>query len=123
MLKSLYARLALAAALIASGLLVATGTPALARPVCGTNYICAYDDLGGTSLLFKLVYTSWAQSVCYPMGRYDNRISYIVNDSGHNLVVSDNDSCSGTTAPVYAYTYGPMDSFWNNRISASFRVD
>lgn len=120
-MKRIYA-LFVSLLMIVAGFTLAAN-PAYAHPFCGSGYVCAYDDQAGTSLLFKIYWTSWAQSLCYPMGRYANRISYLVNDSSHNFVVSTNTSCSGTTAPVYANSYGAMAYPWNNSIESSFRVD
>ena len=96
---------------------------AQARPLCGSGYVCLYDSLDGSTLMAKLYWSNWAQSLCYNMGRYGGRVSYIVNDSAHNFVVSKNTSCSGATAPVYAFSYGSMSRDWDNAIWGSFRVD
>ena len=113
--------------LVVSLLFVAAGfvasRPAQAAPSCGSGYICGYDAIDGTSLMFKKYWTDWVQSVCYGMSSYDNRVSYMVNDSGHDLIVSTSYSCSGTTAPIYAYSSGPMNSTFNNNISSWYRVD
>jgi hypothetical protein len=95
-----------------------------AVPSCGSGYICFYDDLSGTSLLAKKSWTDWTQSVCYGMGATLNgRVSYIRNDTSHNFVVSTGGYCGPTTGPIYAYSYGPMNSTFNNHIYSMFRVD
>ncbi len=121
---SMRSKIALVLAMIAVAVGALVGAlPAQAQPFCGSGYICAYDDTSGTALMFKLYWTSWAQSVCYNLGRYGGRISYIVNDSSHNFVISKRTDCSGTTAPIYAYRYGPMNQDWNNQGWSTYRVD
>lgn len=112
----------IAALSIALGIGVAA-SPAYAKPSCGSGYICIYDDLSGTSLMAKKYWTDWAASVCYGMSVYDNRVSYVVNDSSHDILVALNDSCSRTTSVLYANSYGPMNSTWNNSISSWARLN
>lgn len=120
-MKKIYALL-VSLLMVGAGFMLAS-TPAYAHPFCGSGYICGYDDLSGTSLMFKKYWTDWAQSICYGMSSYDNRVSYLVNDSAHDLIVSTGYSCSGTTATIYANSFGPMNSTWNNSISSWYRVD
>jgi hypothetical protein len=106
---------------VGAGMLIAQ--PAQAKPSCGSGYICIYDDLGGTSLMAKKYWTDWTQSICYGMSSYDNRVSYVVNDSAHDIIVSTGYSCSGTTGVWYANNYGPMNATWNNTVSSWYRVN
>lgn len=120
-MKRIYALL-VSLLMIGAGVALAA-SPAQATPFCGSGFICVYDDLTGTSLMAKKYWTDWAQSVCYGMSSLDNRASYFVNDSGHDLIVSTGYSCSGTTAPIYAHSAGAMNATFNNSISSWYRVD
>jgi hypothetical protein len=113
----------LASLLAVAGFTVVSTTAAQAHPACGFGYICFFDGQDGTSLIAKEPWTDWSANMCYTMGGGNNRISYIVNDSGHDFIVSTIYDCSGTTAKIYAYSYGPMTGVWNNSISSIYRID
>jgi hypothetical protein len=100
-----------------------TAAPAQATPFCGSGYICVYDDLGGTSLMAKKYWTDWTMSRCYTMGSLDRRISYVVNDSTHDIIVSKATNCGSGTGVWYANSHGPMNSDWNNAVRSWYRVD
>lgn len=108
--------------LLAFGVTVAPNA-AQARPSCGYNSICFYDGHDGTSLIAKEPWTDWSANLCYTMGGGNDRISYIVNDSGHDFIVSTGYDCGGTTGKIYAYSYGPMNAPFNNSISSIYRID
>lgn len=117
-IRNVLAMLIVLAAIVAAG-----PSPALAaRPLCGTGYVCAYDNLDGSSRLFKLYWSNWAQSLCYDLGRYGGKISYIVNDSDHYFEISKTRSCSGEIAPIYPYSFGPMNSDWDNAGWSTYRL-
>lgn len=107
--------------MVGAGVFLAA-SPAQARPTCGSGFICGYSNTSGTSLLFKKYWTDWALNTCYGMSSYDNRVSYLVNDSGHDLFVSIGYSCTGV-AEVYAYSFGPMAYPWDKSISSWYRAD
>jgi hypothetical protein len=115
----------LAGAGIALGIAVVPAAPAFAVPSCGSGYICFYNGHDGTSLLQKTLATSYVRSICYTHGSSPNvpsGISYVVNDSAYSFPVYKNSACSGTSSALYAHSYGPMNSSWDNAINSMFRA-
>lgn len=99
--------------------------PAQAVPTCGSGYICFYDGIDGSTLLAKKLASSYVRSFCYTntSGMIPAGTSYIVNDPDSSaFVVSTATNCGPTTGPIYANSYGPMNSTFNNRIKSIFRA-
>jgi hypothetical protein len=115
----------LAALAVLVSLTTLVAAPAYAVPTCGSGYICFYDATDGSTLLAKVLASSYARSACYTnsSGKIPAGTSYIVNDPDSSaFVVSTATNCGPTTAPVYANSYGPMNSTFNNRIKSIFRA-
>jgi hypothetical protein len=117
------------AAIVAAGLAATAGIIGVASPAqaasCASGYICFFDNTNGTTLLEQALATSYPRSICESWSGQtykDNKVGYIVNNSGYSFVVYLNYSCSGTSAPVYANSQGAMNSTWNNSISSIFRA-
>lgn len=103
-----------------AGIFVATPAQAV---TCGGGYLCFYDNTNGTGFLASTLASSRAHSICYAESAViNNKVGYIINNSGYDFVVYDNSSCSGASAPVYAWSRGAMNSTWNNKISSTFRA-
>jgi hypothetical protein len=100
-------------------------TPASAYPSdCNSGgYICFYSDTAGHNMISKTAATIYPKSICWPLsGQENNNIGYISNPSSSSFVVYLNGSCSETSAPVYAHSYGGMNITWNHTISSLFRA-
>jgi hypothetical protein len=98
---------------------------ASAVPSCGSGYICFYDATDGSTLLAKVLAASYVRSFCYTAssGKIPAGTSYIVNNpDASSFVVSTATNCGPTTAPVYANSYGPMNSTFSNHIKSIFRA-
>lgn len=121
----------LAAALIASGLVVASGaTPALAAHVGPAGYVSFWDGCtGGSSSNHTVGYcgAAWpipqsqlGQGVCrsVPTGAND-RFSAFDNNTSRNILVYTAGGCTGSVATLYAGTMtGQIGSPFNNTISS-----
>lgn len=112
-----------ASILIAIGFGVAA-TPAYAVPSCGSQYICFYDATDGSTLLKKVPASSYARSVCYTSASMiPTATSYIVNNPDNSaFVVSTATNCGPTTGPIYANSYGPMNSTFSNHIRSIYKA-
>jgi hypothetical protein len=113
--------------LLIAGVIAGLGiaTPALAVPSCGSGYICFYDAPDGSTLLAKVAASSYSRSVCYTnsSGKIPAGTSYIVNNPDSSaFVVSNASNCGPTTGPIYANSYGPMNSTFSNRIKSIFKA-
>jgi hypothetical protein len=113
---------ALAAGITLAGLGLAT--PAMAVPSCGSGYICFYDAPDGSTLLAKVAASSYSRSVCYTSAsKIPPGTSYIVNNPDSSaFVVSNASNCGPTTGPIYANSYGPMNSTFSNHIKGIFKA-
>ncbi len=115
-----------AAVLLAVGIGALTNpSTALAVPSCGSGYICFYDATDGSTLLAKVAASSYVRSFCYTAssGKIPAGTSYIVNSpDASSFVVSTATNCGPTTGPVYANSYGPMNSTFNNRIKSIYKA-
>jgi hypothetical protein len=112
--------------LLIASILVGLGiaTPAYAVPSCGSGYICFYDATDGSTLLAKVSAASYVRSYCYvnSSGKIPAGTSYVKNDSGSSFVVSTATNCGPTTGPIYANSYGAMNSTFNNRIKSIYKA-
>lgn len=118
-------KIALGVSLLAIGAGATLGAaPALAVPSCGSNYICFYDATDGSTLLKKVPASSYARSVCYTSASMiPTATSYIVNNPDSSaFVVSTATNCGPTTGPIYANSYGPMNSTFSNHIRSIYRA-
>lgn len=103
---------------------LAAASPALAVPSCGSGYICFYDATDGSTLLAKVAASSYVRSYCYTnsSGKIPAGTSYIKNDSSSSFVVSTASGCGPTTGPIYANSYGAMNSTFSNHIKGIYRA-
>ncbi len=95
--------------------------PAAAAPGgCLTaNVICFYNsdtDSGPIQIYSGDV----ARNTCLDVP--DNLTSWIKNNTGVRWRVFKTTNCTGTEAPIYPYTAGPMNSTWNNVIGSTVRT-
>jgi hypothetical protein len=99
-------------------------SPAMAVPTCGNGYICFYDATDGSTLLAKVAASSYVRSYCYvnSSGKIPLATSYIVNSSSDSFVVSTVTSCGPTTGPIYANSYGAMNSTFSNKIKSIYKA-
>lgn len=124
-----YVRLAFMYAMVAIVALAATQlftrTPAFAVPTCGSGFICFYDATDGSGLLAKVAASSYVRSFCYTSssGKIPAATSYIVNNpDSASFVVSTASNCGPTTGPIYANSYGPMNSTYSNNLRSIYRA-
>lgn len=115
--------LAVSLLLIGAGADLATAAPALATPSCGSGYICFYDATDGSTLLAKVAASSYVKSYCYvgSSGKIPAGTSYIKNDSSSAFVVSTATNCGPTTGPIYANSYGAMNSTYSNKLKSIYK--
>lgn len=123
-MKRIIALLGAFVAVLAGAVLAVTG-PAYAEPFCGSGYICFYDATDGSGLLAKVAVSSYARSFCYTSasGKIPSATSYIVNDpDSYAFVVSTASNCGPTTGPIYANSFGPMNSTYSNNLRSIYRA-
>jgi hypothetical protein len=96
-----------------------SASPAQAVPTCSTGFICFYDTGVSAGSLEYRDGEDTSVGECHSMNSTaNNKTSYITNRYTRTWRVYDTGNCTGTSAPVYAGTSGPMNSTWNNNISS-----
>jgi len=98
---------------------------AQAVPSCGSGFICFYDATDGSSLLAKVLASSYTRSFCYTnsSGKIPAGTSYIVNNPDSSaFVVSTASNCGPTTGPIFANSFGPMNGTFSNHIKGIYRA-
>src|SRR5882757_3532560 len=111
--------------LIVGGFGLANSHPAEAVPSCGSGFICFYDATDGSGLLAKVAASSYVRSFCYTnsSGKIPAGTSYIVNNpDSSSFVVSTATNCGPTTGPIFANSFGPMNSTFNNHIKSIYKA-
>lgn len=116
---------ALVAAVVSAFGTVVGASPALAVPTCGSGFICFYDATDGSTLLAKVAASSYVRSFCYTnsSGKIPAGTSYIVNNPDASaFVVSTATNCGPTTGPIFANSFGPMNSTFSNHIKSIYKA-
>lgn len=111
--------------LAATGGLSVSAAPAQAVPTCGSGFICFYDATDGSGLLVKVAASSYVRSFCYTnsSGKIPAATSYIVNNpDASSFVVSTATNCGPTTGPIFANSFGPMNSTFSNHIRSIYKA-